>query len=86
MLLLSLTREPCLLEVLDEALVVSTVVWVVGRSVTKLAQEGCEVVEDLPELRMMYSYWVFAALEGTKSLSFCQTRGLVSLLVDVHEG
>ena len=86
MFLLLLTREPCLLEVLNDPHVVLTVVGVVGRSVTKLAQEGCELVEELPELRMMYSYWVFAALEGTKSLSFCQTRGLVSLLVDVHEG
>ena len=37
MLLLSLTKEPCLLEVMDDALVVPTVVQVVGRFVTKLA-------------------------------------------------
>ena len=42
---------------------------------TKLAQEGCELVEELPELWTMYSYRVFtahlhAALEGTNSLSF----------------
>ena len=73
--LLSLTKEPCLLEVMDDALVVPTVVQVVGRSVTKLARQGCELVEELPELRMMYSYRVFAAdlhavLEGMNSLSF----------------
>ena len=61
MLLLSLTKEPCLLEVLDDALVVPTNVQVVGLSVTKLAQEGCELVEELPELWTMYSYRVFAA-------------------------
>lgn len=55
MLLLSLTKEPCLLEVMDDALVVPTVVQVVGRSITKLARQGCELVEELPELRMMYS-------------------------------
>ena len=75
MLLLSLTKEPCLLEVMDDALVVPTVVQVVGRSVTKLARQGCELVKELPELRMMYSYRVFAAhlhavLEGMNSLSF----------------
>ena len=75
MLLLSLTKEPCLLEVMDDALVVPTVVQVVGRSVTKLARQGCELVEELPELRMMYSYRVFAAhlhavLEGMNSLYF----------------
>ena len=75
MLLLSLTKEPCLLEVMDDALVVPTVVQVVGRSVTKLARQGCELAEELPELRMMYSYRVFAAhlhavLEGMNSLSF----------------
>ena len=91
MLLLSLTRGPCLLEVLDDARVVPTVVRVVGWSVTKLTQEGCELVEELPELQTMYSYMVFAAhlhaaLEGTKSLSFWQMGGMVSLSVDVHEG
>ena len=55
MLLLSLTKEPCLLEVMDDALVVPTVVQVVGRFVTKLARQGCELVEELPEIRMMYS-------------------------------
>ena len=34
---LSLTKEPCLLEVMDDALVVPTVVQVVGRFITKLA-------------------------------------------------
>ena len=81
MLLLSLTKEPCLLEVMDDALVVPTVVQVVGRSVTKLARQGCELVEELPELRMMYSYRVFTAhlhavLEGMNSflLACCLFR------------
>ena len=69
MLLLSLTKEPCLLEVMDDALVVPTVV--------QVARQGCELVEELPELRRMYSYRVFAAhlhavLEGMNSLSFWQ--------------
>ena len=91
MLLLSLTKEPCLLEVMDDALVVPTVVQVVGRFVTKLARQGCELVEELPELRRMYSYRVFAAhlhavLEGMNSLSFWQIGGMLSLSVGVHEG
>ena len=91
MLLLSLTMEPCLLEVLNDALVVPIVVRVVGRAITKLAQELCELVEELPKLRTMYSYRVFAAhlhaaLEGTNSLSFWQVGGMVSLSVGVHEG
>ena len=91
MFLLLLTREPCLLEVLNDPHVVLTVVGVVGRSVTKLAQEGCELVEELPEFWTMYSHRVFAAnlhaaLEGTNSLSFWQTGGMVSLSVGVHKG
>lgn len=61
MLQLLLTREPSLLEVLDDAIVEATAMQVVRRSVTKLAQEGCEPVEELPEPRTMYSYAMFAA-------------------------
>ena len=91
MLLLSLTKEPCLLEVMDDALVVPTVVQVVGRFITKLAREECELVEELPELRMMYSYRVFAAhlhavLEGMNYLSFWQMGGMLCPSVGVNEG